>query len=114
MIVPTIIFAQDVRCGSGGINTAIGCIPVNNITEFASFFLRWGLAIAGGISVLMIVYAGFILISSTGDPKKTIAGQELLTSSIAGLIFLIFSIFILRLVGVDILGIPGLDQYFSS
>ena len=35
------------------------------------------------------------------------SGQQLLTSAVAGLIMLIFSIFILRIIGVDILKIPG-------
>jgi hypothetical protein len=46
--------------------------------------------------------------SSSGDPERLKGGQELLTSAIAGLIMLIFSVFILRVIGVDILKLPGL------
>jgi hypothetical protein len=35
------------------------------------------------------------------------AGKELLTAAIAGIIMLIFSIFLLELVGVRILRLPG-------
>ena len=35
--------------------------------------------------------------------------QELITSCIMGLMLIIFSIFILRLIGVDILKIPGFE-----
>jgi hypothetical protein len=88
------------------IDTAIGCIPVANTDAFIGFLLRWGIGIAGGIAFLLILFAGFQITTSGGDPKKLQAGKELLTSAIAGLLLLIFSVFILRLVGVDILGLP--------
>lgn len=43
--------------------------------------------------------------TASGDPERLKAGQELLTSAIAGLILLIFSIFILKFIGIDILGL---------
>jgi hypothetical protein len=46
--------------------------------------------------------------TSAGDPKKLQAGKELLTAAISGLLLLIFSVFILRIIGVEILNIPGL------
>lgn len=93
--------------GSRGINTAIGCIPYDGPSSLAAFFLRWGVGIGGGIAFLLMVYAGFMIMSSTGNPERLKAGQELLTSSIAGLIMLIFSVFVLRLIGVNILDLPG-------
>lgn len=43
--------------------------------------------------------------TSSGDPNKLKAGQELLTAAISGIIMLIFSVFILKVIGVDILKI---------
>lgn len=91
--------------GKTGINTAIGCIPVENPDQFLGFILGWAIGIGGGIAFLLIVYASFMIMTSSGNPERLKAGQELLTSAIAGLIMLIFSIFILRVIGVDILGI---------
>ena len=48
--------------------------------------------------------------TSAGNPDKLRAGQELLTSAVSGLILLIFSVFILRTIGIDILGITRLGQ----
>jgi hypothetical protein len=94
-------------CSDGvSINTAVGCIPVANTDAFIGFLLSWGIGIAGGMAFLLILFAGFQITTSGGDPKKLQAGKELLTSAIAGLLLLIFSVFILRLVGVDILGLP--------
>lgn len=98
--------APDPTCNAGnGINTAIGCIPINDTNAFIGFILRWAIGIGGGIAFLLIVYAAFMIMTSRGNPERLKAGQELLTSAIAGLIMLIFSIFILRVIGVNILGI---------
>lgn len=93
--------------GGNGVNSAIGCIPINDTWLMLEFWFRWGIGLAGGFSFLLIIYSAFMMMTSTGDPKRIQAGQELLTSAIAGVIFLVFSVFILRLVGVDILHIPG-------
>lgn len=91
--------------GQTGIDTAIGCIPFGNTDAFIGFILRWAIGIGGGIAFLLIIYAAFMIMSSRGNPDRLKAGQELLTSAIAGLIMLIFSVFILRVIGVNILGI---------
>ncbi|SRR3989344_5665173 len=90
-------------CGKTQINSAIGCIPVENTTEFMGWILGWALGIGGGISFLLIVYASFMIMTSAGAPERLKAGQELLTSAISGLIMLIFSVTILKIIGIDIL-----------
>jgi len=90
---------------SCGIDTAIGCIPVENTNEFMGWILGWAVGVGGGIAFLLIIYASFMTMTSQGDPTRLKAGQELLTSAISGLIMLIFSIFILKFIGVDILGL---------
>jgi len=45
--------------------------------------------------------------SSQGNPEKLKKSQDMITSCIMGLMLIIFSIFILKLIGVDILKIPG-------
>jgi hypothetical protein len=90
-------------CEADEINTAIGCISFGSMTSLSSFLLRWGIGIAGGIAFVLSVAAGFMISTSAGNPKRLQAGKELLTSALSGLLFLIFSVFLLRLIGVDIL-----------
>lgn len=95
-------FTQDPK----GVWTALGCIqtdPQNIVKEFITI----GLSIAGGVSILMILGAGFSLSTSQGDPKKTSEAREQITSAVIGLLFIIFSITILQFIGVSILRIPG-------
>lgn len=95
-------------CDANSINTAIGCVPVlgnDGGTAFMGFILKWAVGIGGGIAFLLILYGGFMIMTSAGNPERLKAGQELLTSAISGLILLILSIFILKLIGIDILGL---------
>lgn len=90
-----------------GIWTAIGCIK----TTFSSFIQETlfglGIQLAGIVSLLCIIYAAFTMQTSMGNPEKIKKAQQLLTSCITGLLLVIFSVFILRLIGVNILKIPG-------
>jgi len=88
--------------------TAIGCIPITDKNAFAGFLLRWGIGLAGGIAIILIIYAAFMIITSAGNPQRLQAGKELLTAAIMGVILLLFGAYILNLIGVTILKIPGL------
>lgn len=89
-----------------GIWTAIGCIPATQSGLFEKIFTL-GLSIAGGIAFLLILFGGFQILASAGNPEQLNAGRELVSSAVAGLLLIIFSVFLLRLVGYDILRIPG-------
>jgi len=96
--------------GAGGVYTAIGCIP-NSLSLFIKErVFGWGVGLAGIISLFCIIYAAFQIQTSSGNAEKVKKAQELLTSCIMGLMLIIFSVFILRLIGVDILKIPGFSK----
>ena len=104
------VFAADIFCnGDTGINTALGCIPVNDTQSFVDWFFRNFVGIAGGIALLLMLYGSFKLVTSGGDPEKVKEGRSFITSAISGLLFMIFSLFLLRFIGVDVLGLPGLN-----
>jgi hypothetical protein len=109
-IFPLNVFAQlgTGGCGTEEVESAIGCIPVSDTNEFMGWILGWAVGVGGGIAFLLIVYASFMVMTSQGVPDRLKAGQELLTSAISGLIMLIFSVFILKFIGIDILGLNNL------
>lgn len=86
--------------------TAIGCIQTEP-SLFIAKFLNLGIGLAGGIAFLLILFSGFQMMTSTGNPEKLTAAKELMGSAVAGLLMIIFSVFLLRLIGINILGIPG-------
>jgi hypothetical protein len=88
-----------------GIQTAIGCIPIQSEQSLAEFFLKWGMGIGGGIALILIVISTINIMTSGGDPRKLQVGKEMLTSAITGLLMLVFAAYILQFIGVDLLGI---------
>ncbi len=86
--------------------TAIGCIPTTP-QAFIAKFLGFGIGIAGGIAFLLILFGGLQILTSAGNPEKMNAGRELVSAAISGLLLIIFSVFLLRLIGYNILGLPG-------
>lgn len=93
--------------GGKGIWTAIGCVESDLSSFIKNTVLGWGIGLAGGLAMLCLIYSAFTMQSSQGNPEKLKKAQEMLTSCIMGLLLIIFSVFILKLIGVDILKLPG-------
>ncbi|MDO8551428.1 MAG: hypothetical protein Q7S03_02000 [bacterium] len=96
-----------IACNSQELFTAIGCIDVSSPNSFIAWLLRFALGIGGGIAFLLMLFGVFQIITSSGNPDRLKAGQEQITSAIMGLLMIIFSVFLLQLIGVQILDIPG-------
>lgn len=91
------------------IDTALGPLPttfegiVDKVLYFATMF--------GGIAaVAMLAVGGFGLMTSAGDPEKLMNAKETITNALMGLALIVLSVFILELLGVQILGIAYLDS----
>lgn len=88
-----------------GVETAIGCLRADNPNFMIGQILGWGVIVGAGIAFLLIAFAGFQITTAAGDPKRVQAARELLTSAISGLLLIIFSIFLLNLIGLNILNL---------
>ena len=89
-------------------NTAFGDIQTD-AGSFVSKIFGVILSISGGIALLLIIISGYRLMISGGNPEKVQGAREQLTSAIIGLIFIIFSVGILQIIGVNVLHIPGFN-----
>lgn len=94
-------------CTNNEINTALGCVPVE-MSQLIPWLSKFIFGISGGIAFLMMVYGFFLMATSSGDPKAVQGAKETVTSAITGLLVSIFGVFILRLIALNILQIPGL------
>lgn len=99
LIKPTSALAQ--------VSTALGIVPTDE-KGFTAWLLGWAIKLGGGIAFLLILVGGFKIITSSGDPEKVKEGGETITAAVSGLVFIIFSLFLLKLIGVDILKLPPL------
>lgn len=90
-----------------GIWTGLGCV----YTDFKSFIeqnlLRWAISLAGFVALLCIAYSAFKMQVSRGNPENIQKARERMTSCILGLLLIIFAVLVLKVIGVDILSLPG-------
>jgi hypothetical protein len=89
-----------------GIWTAIGCIRFQP-QGLAEDLLAFGIGAGGGLTLLLLIYGAFLYTTSGGVPEQAQKGREVISGAITGLLFIILSVAILRIVGVDLLRIPG-------
>lgn len=103
--------AEGIKCpdGSDGLVTAIGCIHTQP-KALVQDFLRFATGIGGGLAFMMMLLGAFQMLTSGGNPQNLQGGREVFQNALIGLLFVIFSILIMKIIGIDILNIPG----FSS
>lgn len=105
MLFSTLGISSGINSGAINTDTAGGIIEFAGTPEgFASRIIIFAIGISGGLAFLLIVFGSFKLIFSAGNPDAVIAGRQSITAAIVGLIVIIFSVFLLRLIGVSILG----------
>lgn len=118
LFTPPTIHAQsastgtDAYCTPGdptsGVQTALGCISTEATgVGFFGQLINIIIGISGGLALVMMLFGTFIVTTSAGMPDKLKEGQEILTSAIAGLLFIILSVFLLQFIGITVLGLPG-------
>ncbi len=87
-----------------GLETAIGCVPTDP-TAFVQGFLKLAVGAGGGIALLIMVFGAFRMITSAGNPDSLKEGHDMFINAVIGLLFVIFSTLLLKIIGVDILGL---------
>ncbi len=95
--------------GCSSVYSAFGTLSTNP-QGFLTALFSILLSLSGGIALLFIIRSGYQLMTSQGDPEKVKDARERITSAIVGLLFIVFSLVILEVIGVDILAIPGLSR----
>jgi len=91
-----------------GVATDLGCIP-SNPYDFVSRFYGIGLGLIGGVALLFIIYGGYIILSSQGDPSQLSKGKSYIYYALAGILLAVFGFVFVRVIAVDILHIPGFN-----
>lgn len=86
--------------------TALGCFSTQS-DLFVKSILSVVFGIAGGIAFLSVIAGTVTVLTSSGDPERLQKGKDMITSSLFGILLILFSVFLLRTVGFDILKIPG-------
>ena len=93
-------------CLSTEVSTELGCIP-NDPAGFVAKFYAIGLGLIGGVSLLFIIYGGYLILVSQGNPQKINDGKSYILYAIIGLLLAIFGYVFIQLIAIDILHVPG-------
>jgi hypothetical protein len=93
-------------CAVNQIATDFGCMP-NDPIGFVQKFYGIGLGFVAGVALLALVYGGYVVMTSRGDPRRVNDGKSWIFYSIAGLMLAIFGYVFIQTVLVDILHVPG-------
>jgi len=90
------------------VDIGIDCIPVSG-TGLAEVALTWGISLGVSLTILFIIIGGYGVATSAGDPERLEAAKQRITAAVAGLLFILLSVLILRIIGEEVIGIrPGL------
>lgn len=92
-----------------GIKTAIGCIHTKP-EALVKDFLTFTVAIGGGIAFLMMLVGAYGMITSAGNPDALKGATDRFTNAIIGLLFVIFAVLLMQIIGVGILNLPGFGK----
>ncbi len=88
--------------------TVFGCINMGSSGSIFNFFFNFLSYMVGGIAALLLIYASFLYMTSGGDSEKIKRAQTLITAIVSGILFIIFSIMIMRFVGITLFDLPTL------
>lgn len=88
------------------VKTAIGDIPTDPLGFIMRIF-SIVLSVAGIGAIVIIIFAGYRMMLSRGNPEALKSARESLTAAVIGLVFIVFSLVLLSIVAGNILKLPG-------
>lgn len=96
----------DIFCNStpGNIRTALGCINASEPRTLINQIVTWSVGIAALASFVAIAYAGFLMVTASGDVKRVNDAKSFLMSALIGLALVALAVLIFNFVGVRIFG----------
>lgn len=89
--------------------TMMGCLSTEP-SVFTTQIAQVLFSIIGGIAFLYLLYGSSIFLTSRSDPEKLSQGKRIIVGAIVGLLFVLLSVFIIRMISVNILRAPGFSE----
>lgn len=82
------------------------------LPKLVKYFYEWGIALGGLVAFIALVIAGFLYLTSMGDPNKMKEAKDRAFSAIAGLVLLLASWLILNTINPELvtLRLPSIDS----
>jgi hypothetical protein len=103
-------FNTKLQQGTGNTYTAIGCVP-STAGAVITVLLSVGIALGAFFALIFIIIGGFEIMTNSTNPDEIKEGQQKIVNAVLGLLLIIFSVVLLRILGVDVLGLSALGQF---
>ena len=111
-VLPSVLLLSSapsvLACAGNEVETGLGCVPTD-AAGLAAFLVTLIVGVAGGVALLLLIIGGAQFIASGGDPDSIDEAKEKITAAVSGILLIIFSLVVLKVLGVDILGLPGFE-----
>ena len=82
---------------------------IANITYLIAYLYEWGIALGGLAAFVALLIAGFVYMTSVGDPTKMKEAMDRIKSALLGLIFLLSSYLILNTINPELTTLRPID-----
>lgn len=86
--------------------TIIGCLdtaPGGFVTQIYKVII----SISGGAALLAFIFGGFKVLTAGGDKQRVDSGKAMVMGALMGLLIIVFSVFLLKFIGFEIIKLPG-------
>jgi len=117
-------YISQLNCTAYGLdnsNYSIPCSPtcsIGGVLEFdtgdsggstVTTILTVSISIAAVVAFILAGFGAVRIVTSAGNPSGINAGREMIISAISGLLFIVFAVTILEIIGANILNLPGIE-----
>ena len=86
---------------------------INNLGDLISTLIPYIFGITGFILLIMIVFSGFQMLTSAGNPKAMESGQKRLINAIIGFVIIFLAYWLVKFAG-QMLGIESITTIFGN
>lgn len=95
-------------CEQGGTWTDLGCINTRSVNGIIISVVRIIFGVIGGIALILMISVGYLY--QTGNTENIEKAKKRVIALFSAIIFLVFSVLLLRIIGVNILDVttPGI------
>jgi hypothetical protein len=70
------------------------------LNKFVANFYNWSIGAGAALAIMMLIYAGYVMITSAGVPERVGWAKEIIVGSLTGLALLIGAKLILNLLSI--------------
>lgn len=117
-------YISKLNCLAHGIGSSqmdVPCTPtcsIGGVLEFdtgdsggstVTTILTVSISIAAVVAFILAGFGAVKIVTSAGNPSGINSGREMIISAISGLLFIVFAVTILEIIGANILNLPGIE-----